>query len=148
MTMRVRNAGFFLGLLAVVAMFVACGGGGEGSSQSSAPAADQAYMLSWEAPAATIDNTTIDPYEELDHYEVYVSETGTFTDEDAPVALVSAVEDALSTDGAGSRKLVTEFDLALLAGLPSAQQLYVSLRAVGADGQKSDFMDPVAWTRS
>ena len=146
--MKLRTVRSFLGLLAVAAMFAACGGGGEESSQSPAPATSYSYILSWDAPDTTIDNTAIDPYEELDHYELYVNETGNFTEADTPVALVSAVEDALSTDGQVSRHLVTEFDLALLQGLPSTNRLYVSLRAIGADGQKSDFMDPVAWTRS
>jgi len=54
----------------------------------------------------------------------------------------------LADDGAVSKKLVTEFDLALLNLDDSSSELYVSLRVVGADGQKSDFMAPVTWTRS
>lgn len=147
--MRYRTVAFLLGLLALAVFYVACGGGGEGASQSSSlPAGDYSYMLSWDAPDATIDNTAIDPYEELDHYEIYVSENGAFSDTDTPVALVSAVEDAVSDDGQFSRQLVTAFDLALLTGLPSANQLYVTLRAVGTDGQKSEFMDAVTWVRS
>ena len=148
--MRLRTAGFFLILLALVVSFVACGGGGgeESSQGTSLPAGDYSYMLSWDAPDTTIDNTAIDPYEELDHYEIYVSESGTFSDTDTPVALVSAVEDIPSSDGQLSRQLVTEFDLALLQDLPLANQLYVTLRAVGVDGQKSEFMDAVAWVRS
>jgi hypothetical protein len=44
--------------------------------------------------------------------------------------------------------LVTEFDLATIEGLPSSNQLFVSLRAVGVDGQRSEFMDAITWVRS
>ena len=137
----------FLGTFVLATVFAACGGGGA-ESYNPAPEPNSPYMLSWDAPDTTIDNTVIDPYEDLNHYELYVSETGDFSEEDAPVAFVSAIEDFQDADGVASKKLVTEFDLALLKGLPNAQQLYVSLRAVGADGQKSDFMNPVTWTRS
>jgi hypothetical protein len=45
----------------------------------------------------------------------------------------------MSDDSAVSKKSVIEFDLALLNldDLSSAQQLYVSLRVFGIDGQKS-----------
>jgi hypothetical protein len=144
---RLITSKLFLGLLAITMLFAACGGGGE-STVDSGSATGSSLVLSWEAPDATIDNTAIDPYEELDHYEIYVSEDAAFSDNDAPVGLISAVEDAVTDDGQVSRSLVTDFDLALLEGLPSANQLYVTLRAVGIDGQKSDFMDPVIWIRS
>lgn len=144
---RPRTLRLFLGLLAVTMVFAACGGGEE-SSQATGSTSSSVYMLSWDAPDATVDNTAIDPYEELDHYEIYVSEDAVFADTDAPAAVVSAVEDILSDNGQIGMELVTDFDLALLQGLPSADKLYVTLRAVGIDGQKSVFMDPVIWTRS
>ena len=136
----------FAGLFAITMLLAACGGG-EVASQATG-STSSAYMLSWDAPDTTVDNTAIDPYEELDHYEIYVSEDMIFTEEDAPAAVVSAVEDILSDYGQIGKELVSDFDLALLQGLPSANQLYVTLRAVGIDGQKSDFMEPVTWTRS
>lgn len=137
---------FFMGLIATAMIFASCGGGGADSQATGSPSSS--IQLSWDAPDATIDNTAIDPYEELDHYEIYVGADPVFTEEDVPAAVVSAVEDILSDDGQIRRDLVTDFDLALLEGLPTASQLYVTLRAVGSDGQKSDFMEPVAWTRS
>jgi len=136
----------FAGLFAITMLLAACGGG-EVASQATG-STSSAYMLSWDAPDTTVDNTAIDPYEELDHYEIFVSEDAIFTEEDTPAAVVSAVEDILSDNGQIGKELVTDFDLALLEGLPSANQLYVTLRAVGIDGQKSDFMEPVTWTRS
>ena len=147
-----RTTKVLIGSLIVTACFAACNGGGAGEelSNSTAPAAKKSYMLSWDVPETTVNNETINPYDDLYHYELYVSATGNFSDKDAPVAFVSAVEDNLSDNGSVSRKLVTEFDLGLLSGdeLPSGQQLYVSLRVVGVDGQKSGFMEPVTWTRS
>jgi len=147
---RLGTLKLFAGLFAVTMLLAACGGG-EVASQittGSTGSNSSAYMLSWDAPDTTIDNTAIDPYVELDHYEIYVSEDTIFTDGDAPAAVVSAVEDILTDNGQIGKELVTDFDLALLEGLPSANQLYVTLRAVGIDGQKSDFMEPVIWTRS
>ena len=144
---RLGTLKLFAGLLAIMMLLAACGGG-EVASQATTGSTSSSIMLSWDAPDKTIDNTAIDPYEELDHYEIYVSEDTIFTDEDAPAAVVSAVEDILTDNGQIGKELVTDFDLALLEGLPSANQLYVTLRAVGIDGQKSDFMEPVIWTRS
>ncbi|MBE0604407.1 MAG: hypothetical protein IH611_12385 [Deltaproteobacteria bacterium] len=143
---RLGTLKLFAGLFAITMLLAACGGG-EVASQATG-STSSAYMLSWDAPDTTIDNTAIDPYEELDHYEIYVSENTIFNEDDAPAAVVSAVEDILTDNGQIGKELVTEFDLALLEGLPSANQLYVTLRAVGIDGQKSDFMEPVIWTRS
>lgn len=144
---RLGTLKLFAGLLAITMLLAACGGG-EVASQATTGSTSSSIMLSWDAPDTTIDNTSIDPYEELDHYEIYVSEDTIFTEGDAPAAVVSAVEDILSDNGQIGKELVTDFDLALLEGLPSANQLYVTLRAVGIDGQKSDFMEPVIWTRS
>lgn len=136
----------FIGLLAIAMIFAACGGGDAEYQATGSPSSSM--LLSWDVPEATIDNTAIDPYEELDHYEIFVGVDPVFTEEDIPMAVVSAVEDILSGDGRIARELVTDFDLALLMDLPSASRLYVTLKAVGVDGQKSEFMEPVIWTRS
>ena len=95
---RLRTLRLFLGLLAVTMLFAACGGGEE-SSQAAGSTSSSVYMLSWDAPDTTIDNTAIDPYVELDHYEIHVSEDAVFADADAPAAVVSAVDDILSDNG-------------------------------------------------
>ena len=135
---NLRNAKLLLMFLAV-AFFVACGGAEVAGNNSQA--APLSYMLSWEAPQSTVNDESLNPVDDLSHYELYVNSSENFSDADAPVAFVSVVGDG--------KKLVTEFDLALLNGddLPSGE-LYVSLRAVGVDGQKSDFMSPVSWIRS
>src|SRR3990170_2814695 len=46
------------------------------------------------------------------------------------------------------RSPVTQFTLELIPSIPGGNLLYVSMRAVGIDRQKSAFMAPVAWDRS
>ncbi len=136
----------FLVPLAVAAAIVGCGGGEETFHASPS---GTAATISWAPPETTLDNAPIDPCEELDHYEIHVSTDGTFSDEDVPVALVAAVEVFPDPDGQFLTKSpITEFDLDLLPNLPAANPLYVSLRAVGTDRQKSAFMEPIRWTRS
>jgi len=133
-------------LLAAAAVIVGCGGGEEPFRASpSGPAA----MITWTPPGTTLDNAAIDPSEEIDHYEIHVSIDGIFNEEDVPAALVAAVEVLPTQDGQFlTKSLISKFDLNLIPNLPSAKELYVSLRAVGTDRQKSAFMEPVLWTRS
>jgi hypothetical protein len=85
------------------------------------------------------DNVALDPARDLDYYEIYVRPDPDFTDNDLPVIQVSAI-------AAGSP--VTEFTLELIPSLPPGNRLYVSMRAVGIDHQKSVFMAPLLWDRS
>ena len=133
--------------LIAIAFFAACrDGAGAKATNANANTSlmKSSYMFYWDAPETTVNNETINPYDDLYHYELYVSSTPYFYDTDIPVTFVSAVEEG---EG-GAKKLVTEFDLSLLNIDNVFPTLYISLRAVGVDGQKSDFMDPVAWTRS
>ena len=141
---NLRTAKALVGSLIVAAFFAACGGAGVDATETTTSYMKSSCMLSWDAPEMTVNNETINPYDDLYNYELYVSNTPSFSDTDTPVAFVSAVEDG---DG-GAKKLVTEFDLALLNIDDASSTLYVSLRVVGVDGQKSDFMAPVTWTRS
>jgi hypothetical protein len=62
---------------------------------------------------------------------------------------VAAVAATLSPDGLTvAKSLVTEFTLDSIPSLPAGTQLYVSMRAVGVDQQKSAFMAPLLWDRS
>jgi len=96
-------------------------------------------VLAWTPPTTYNDNVVLDPERDLDYYEIYVRQDANFTDSDLPVIQVAAV-------AAGSP--VTEFTLALIPSLPAGNQLFVSMRAVGVDQQKSAFMAPLTWDRS
>jgi len=96
-------------------------------------------VLAWTPPTTYNDNVVLDPGRDLDYYEIYFRQDPDFTDSDLPVIEVAAVT-------AGS--LVTEFTLELIPTLPAGNQLYVSMRAVGVDQQKSAFMVPLTWNRS
>jgi hypothetical protein len=136
--------------LAAAALLAACGGGGGQADQGSTTTpAEPATVLTWEPPATTVDNITLDPYMDLDYYEVYVRTDENFSDADLPVAQVAAVQGILSPDGQSVTKaLISEFELENLPYLPAAPHLFVSVKAVGVDRQKSQFMAPVEWDRS
>ena len=104
-------------------------------------------VLAWNPPSNYADNATLDPFRDLDHYEVYVRQDGNFTDTDLPVALVAAVKDAPAAGGnPGGKILENEFILNNIQQFIGAgDRHYVSLKAVGVDGQRSRFMPPVLW---
>ena len=132
-------------------LFAACGGAGE-SPQGQAPApppSGPVSVLAWDPPANYADNAAMDPYRDLDHYELYVRSDGNFTDTDLPVALIAAVTDAPPSGGSpGPKILEREFILENVGSfIPPGNRHHVSLKAVGIDGQKSRFMTPVIWDR-
>ena len=142
--MRVLLGGF-----AAIVLLAGCGGGGDApQSQGQAPSGP-ASVLAWTPPTTYNDNVALDPERDLDYYEIYVRQDSNFTDTDVPVIQVAAVASTLSPDGLTVVKsLVTEVSLDLIPSLPGGTQLFVSMRAVGVDQQKSTFMPPLTWDRS
>jgi hypothetical protein len=75
----------------------------------------------------------MDPYKDLDRFEIYVKETDSFSDTDTAMAAVSEV--------------TTSFNLANLSPQVTAgPKYYVSLRAVALTGLKSDFSPAVSFS--
>ena len=144
MAMRMLLGGF-----AVVLLLAGCGGGG-GTPQSQGPAPPgPVSVFTWSAPATFNDNTPLNPSTDIEYYELYLRTDLNFTDSDQPAVQIAAVADMPSQDGLSVVKSpVTEFTLELIPSIPAGNLLYVSMRAIGIDGQKSAFMDPVAWARS
>jgi len=123
--------GFILSLFIALGMLSGCGGGGASSSGDGNPL--PAKTLSWAAPASYTDNTSLNPLTDLDGFEIYVNESGSFSDGDTPNAVVSAVDPVTHT-------LTTSFNLANLSPYLSKGIAYrVSMRAVAITGLKSDF---------
>jgi hypothetical protein len=135
-------------MVAVGTLLAACGGGGDSPAQSQAPPPlGPVSVLTWDPPASYSDNAAMDPYRDLDHYEVFVRQDGNFADTDAPVAIIAAVTDAAPAGGnPGGKILEKEFILENIQPfLPPGNRHYISMKAVGIDGQKSGFMPSVAW---
>ena len=138
---RLTAMRMLLGGFAAVILLAGCGGGGGGgASQSQGPApAGPASVMAWTPPTKFNDNVVLDPERDLEYYEIYVRLDPNFTDSDLPRIQVAAVAAGLP---------VTEFILELIPSLPAGNILYVSMRAVGVDQQKSAFMAPLAWDRT
>lgn len=134
-----------------------CGGGGGGSAEGGAPGVPPAgpvTVLAWDPPASFADNERMDPYLDIDYYEVYAREDANFTNSDLPVIVIPAMTDIDSTSAPSTgksksgKKPLSEFTLENLnPHVSKASRQYVSLKAVGVDGQKSAFTPPIAWDR-
>lgn len=141
--------GVFLVILATTVLLAGCGGGGEAPQSQAPPASGTASVFAWSPPATFNDNTPLNPAVDIEYYELYLRRDPNFTDSDQPAAQIAAVVDLPSTDGRTVVKSsVTEFTLEQIPSIPAGNLLYISMRAVGIDQQKSAFMAPVAWDRS
>lgn len=139
----------FIVILAAVGLLTGCGGGGEATQAQAPPPSGPLSAFGWTAPATFNDNTPLNPSVDIDYYELYLRRDPNFTEGDQPAVEIAAVEDHLSSDGRSVvRSPVTQFTLDLIPSIPAGSTLYVSMRAVGIDRQKSAFMSPVVWDRS
>jgi hypothetical protein len=124
--------------MVVLAILSGCGGGGASSSGDGTPL--PAKTLSWAPPESYTDSTSLNPLTDLDGFEIYVNESGSFSNGDIPKAIVSAVDPQTHT-------LTTSFNLANLGSYLSKGIVYrVSMRAVAITGLKSDFSPPASFS--
>jgi hypothetical protein len=124
--------------MVVLAILSGCGGGGASSSGDGTPL--PAKTLSWAAPDSYTDSTSLNPLTDLDGFEIFVNESGSFSNGDIPKAVVSAVDPSTHT-------LTTSFNLANLGPYLSRGIAYrVSMRAVAITGLKSDFSPPASFS--
>lgn len=136
-----------LSAMLLLGILSGCGGGGAASSGGGTPppadgggTALPAKILSWAAPESYTDNTSLNPLTDLSEYEIFVNESGSFADTDAPKAIVSAVDTTTHT-------LTSSFNLASLSPYLYRGVLYrVSMRAVAITGLKSDFSPPASFS--
>jgi hypothetical protein len=137
-------------VLAMAAFAGGCGSGGDSAATASTPGTGPAIAsatLQWTPPSTYFDKSPLNPQVDLDHYEIFVSESPNFTDNDAPVAAVAAVTLEDGKNGqAGSKKPTSSFDLANIAALVQPGKVYyVSVRAIGIDNQASSFSPAAEW---
>ena len=132
---RKTTVNLFLALLFSVCL-VGCGGGGESPSGQS----PSGPVLSWNPPQSFSDQTPLDPAKDLEDYEVYIKETGSFQSTEPPTAIVSAVDPSTGN-------LVRSFNLGNLGPFLSANKTYyVSMRSVSKTGVKSAFSPSVSFS--
>ncbi len=149
---KLRYHGTVTVLVAAI-VFAGCGGGGGGGADAGSPGPPPATVSSavaWTPPLTYSDNAVLDPTLDLNYYEIYLRSDKAFSDNDQPVAIVSATYDEPSPTGAGTvKQMTTEFGLdALVPFAPQGPKCFISIRAVGVDGQKSGFMAPVSWDKT
>ena len=131
-----------LALLIVCFLGSGCGGGGSADSGSGNDAgfAVAAKTANWSPPTSFADGTPLNPAADLSNYEIFVKETGSFSDADTPTAIVSAVDP-------GTHQVTTSFNLANLGPyLQKGVIYYLSMRAVALDGLKSGFSTPASFS--
>ena len=133
-------------MIVMLAAVSGCGGGGSASSADSGEVSPPvggtalpARTLNWEVPSSYTDGTPMNPTTELDRFEVYVNESGSFNETNTPQAILSAVDPA-------THQLTSSFNLANIAALTRGPQYWVSLRAVALTGLKSDFSPPASFS--
>lgn len=138
---RVRLTVSVLALMGI--LLFGCGGGEEGSAGSGA-------VLEWDPPNVAADGTPMDSRRDVDHFELFLRTDQNFSENDQPVAQVSAFHDVISPDGKTFvRELTKEFEVDnLLPFTEKGKRYFVSIRSVGVDGLRSEFMVPVAWDLS
>ena len=137
----VRGA-IFVSMIVTLGAFSGCGGGGGGgsiSADSGGGTALPARILQWEAPKEYSDATPMNPQTDLDRFEIYVNESGSFDDMAVPRAILSAVNPE-------TRQLTTSFNLADIVDLSIGHHYWVSLRVVARTGLKSEFSLPFSFS--
>ncbi|TFH33583.1 MAG: fibronectin type III domain-containing protein [Deltaproteobacteria bacterium] len=141
----VRGA-IIVSVFVILAAFSGCGGGGSASSAdtsanslSGGETALPVKTLSWEAPSSYSNGTPMTPLLDLDRFEVYLNESGSFNGSDVPQAILSAVDPL-------THQLTTSFNLSNIPALTSGVQYWVTLRAVSRTGIKSDFSAPASFS--
>jgi len=118
-------------MMIVLGILAGCGGGGSSSGDGGGTPLP-AKILSWAPPVSYTDSTSLDPRTDLQEYEIYVSESGSFSESSTPSAVVRAVDTSTHT-------LTTSFNLANIGHLSMGVVYRVSMRAVAVTGNKSGF---------
>jgi len=116
----------------IIAFLSGCGGGG-GTADGGGTERYPAKILTWSPPSQYTNGTPLNPATDLERFEIYIKENGTFSDTDNEMAAVSATI-------SGTGQPATSFDLANLSPfLSQGVTYYVSIRTVALNGMQSGF---------
>lgn len=117
----------------LLAYLSACGGGASGGDLVGNGETLPAKILIWIPPSQYTDGAPLNPLADLDRFEIYINQNGSFSNADNEMAAVAARDPA-------SGQINTSFNLANLSPfLSQGVSYYVSVRAVALTGVKSGF---------
>ena len=125
---------FILLLLIPAVLWFSCNGGGKGGDPSNT--GNSPKTLIWKPPTSFSDGGVLDPARDLEKYEIYINETGSFSPNDPPQGEFSAVDPA-------SGSPVTTYDLSkIVPPLETGRIYFVAMRVIDKNGTKSDMVYP------
>ena len=115
-----------------------CGGGSTSTTSTAQNDPLPSKSVSWVAPNSFTDSSPLST-SDLGRYEIFLNDTGRFTNTDIPLDSIDAI------DKAGNP--VTRYDLSALGShISRGKTYYVSIRAVDSNGGKSGFSAPAAFS--
>ena len=125
---------FILLLLIPAVLWFSCNGGGKGGDPSNT--GNSSKTLIWKSPTLFSDGGVLDPARDLEKYEIFINETGSFSPNEPPRGEFPAVDPA-------SGSPVTSYDLSkIVPPLVTGRIYFAAMRVIDKNGTKSDMSYP------
>jgi hypothetical protein len=121
-------------LLIPAVLWISCNGGGKGGDPSDT--GNSPKTLIWKSPTLFSDGGVLDPARDLEKYEIFINETGSFSPNEPPRGEFPAVDPA-------SGSPVTSYGLSkIVPPLVTGRIYFVAMRVIDKNGTKSDMSYP------
>jgi len=121
-------------LLITAVLWISCNGGGKGGGPSDT--GNSPKTLIWKSPTLFSDGGVLDPARDLEKYEIFINETGSFSPNEPPRGEFPAVDPA-------SGSPVTSYDLSkIVPPLVTGRIYFAAMRVIDKNGTKSDMSYP------